>query len=514
MGNIKINFSVLLSTFVFTGVFAAVSYILISKIENFSYVVVFSLMTLILYLNFLRYFILELCSLSESRVSEIFSYFLMYAVTGSVLLLPVFLDPKFVIESPEIRYFITLFASILLAKYSLFMILGPWHDIKMRLKHDSYFDKIEYNPLVSVVIPAWNEGVGVLHTIESLLDSSYRNLELVVINDGSTDNSDSQICDFLGRHLRSEKSDIKIRYRYQENTGKGGALNHAISIARGEIIVSVDADCMVDKKAIAEIVKVFKDPEVSGAVGNVKIANSANTVGIVQYLEFLFSFYFKRSDALLGSIYIIGGAAGAFRRSVFDKVGGYSTTNITEDIELTVRMQDAGMKIEFASEAIVYTEGADSLKSLKNQRLRWKRGRFQTFFQHRHMFFSTKKRHNKFLTWVIMPLAILQEFQLLLEIPFIIFLYVFSILNSDYTSYLTCVLVVGMMFVIQFTFYDKSTRNVAFVLFAPIGWLLFYIATYVEAWALVKSIESFVFGKEIAWQSWERKGIGVAKEVT
>lgn len=512
MGKLSFDFSALLSAILFTGVYTATAYSLISLTENLAYLIVFSLMAFILYLNILRYFIFELCRLSQARMTEFFAYVVMYGITVSVLLMPFFLEPLFVFESPVLRIIIIGFATLLLTKYCLFMILGPWHDIKLRLRHKLYFDDMQYQPLVSVVIPAWNEGVGIINTVKSLLNSTYRNLEIVVINDGSTDDSDEKMCAFLKQHLASKDKDIKLRYRYQENTGKGGALNHAISIARGDIIVSIDADCFVDKDAIAEFVKVFKDPEVMGAVGNVKIGNRDNTVGIVQYLEFLFSFYFKRADALLGTIYIIGGAAGAFRREVFERLGGYSTTNITEDIELTVRMQDAGMKIEYASDATVYTEGAADLQSLKKQRLRWKRGRFQTFWQHLHLFFSTKKRHNKFLTWGIMPLAIIQEVQLLLEIPFLIFLYVFSILNSDFSSYLTGVLVVGLMFVIQFMFYDKSTRRISFIALAPIGWLLFYVATYVEAWALVKSIESFLFRKEISWQRWERKGVGAVAE--
>lgn len=108
-----------------------------------------------------------------------------------------------------------------------------------------------------------------------------------------------------------------------------------------------------------------------------------------------------------------------------------------------------------------------------------------------------------------MPLAVIQEFQLLLEIPFIIFMYVFSFVNSDFSSYLSGILVVGLMFFIQIMFYEKSTRRLSFVLLAPIGWLLFYVATYVEVWALIKSIDSFIFKREIIWQKWERKGVGV-----
>ncbi len=510
MGKITINFGALLSMTLFTAAYAMGAVSLLSLLTNVTYVIVFGLMALIIYINFLRYFILEICSLSQARMTEFFIYTIMYAVTASVLLLPLFLEPVFVFESPTLRIFIITFACILLAKYTIFMILGPWHDIKMSIRHKLYFDGIKYTPKVSVIIPAWNEGVGVINTVQSVLQSTYRNLEIVVINDGSTDDSDEKIKAFLTEHKKSKNNDVSIIYRYQTNTGKGGALNRAIEVATGDILISIDADCVVDSEAVANFVKVFKDKEISGAVGNVKIGNRSNTVGIVQYLEFLFSFYFKRADALLGTIYIIGGAAGAFRKEVFEQLGGYNTTNITEDIELTVRMQDAGMKIEFASDAIVYTEGASDLKSLKNQRLRWKRGRFQTFYQHMSMFFSTKKRHNKFLTWIIMPLAIFQEIQLLFEIPFLIFLYVFSIMNSDFTSYLLGVMVVGLMFVIQFTFYDKSTRRLSFIALAPIGWLLFYIATYVEAWALIKSIESLIFKKEVVWQKWDRKGVGVS----
>ena len=165
------------------------------------------------------------------------------------------------------------------------------------------------------------------------------------------------------------------------------------------------------------------------------------------------------------------------------------------------------MKIAYVPEALVYTEGASDLEGLKRQRIRWKRGRFQTFYQHIHLFFSTKKEHNKILTFFVLPLAMFSELQLLLEIPFVVFLYAFSIYNMDYSSFLTGVVIVGMMFVIQFMFYDKSTRNISFVVLAPIGWLLFYIATYVEAYALVATIWQYVRGKEATWQKWQRRGI-------
>lgn len=515
MTKLRFDLPLLLAFSVFTGVYTFVGYFLISKMPLLAYQVVFSVIALIIYLNLLRFFILALYSLSQSKISQLMGFFMLYMITLSIITLPWLLEPRETIDAPVLRYVIIAFAAILLTKYTVYMLLGPWHDVVAKFKELLRSEEgVPYQPFVSVLIPAWNEGVGIVDTVKSVVKSHYRNLEVIVINDGSTDDSDWQMKNFLVEHANSSQADVSVRYYYQNNTGKGGALNHALSVARGDILVSVDADCYVDEQAIDEFVKAFRDPKVMGAVGNVKIGNRDSTVGIVQYLEFLFSFYFKRADALLGSIYIIGGAAGAFRREVFEQLGGYRTDNITEDIELTVRMQDAGMKIEYANEAVVYTEGASDIASLKKQRLRWKLGRFQTFYQSRHLFFSTKPHHNKALTWFVLPLSIIQEIHLLLEIPFLLFLYVFSMVNNDFSSFLTGIMIVSTMFFVQFLFYDKSTRNWSFIALAPIGWLLFYVATYVEVYALIKSIESFVFKKKVIWQKWERQGVGRVAKTT
>ncbi|MDD5749965.1 MAG: glycosyltransferase [Patescibacteria group bacterium] len=505
--NTDLSFKVIFGTMIFSALFGLFVFWALDQIEHFIYSLVFILLSFILYINILRLFLLEAFRLGNTRANEILNYFLMYCVTAAAILSPLLMQSTYIYEVSFVRKLIIFFAAILLAKYFFYMILAPWQDIVHRLKHYRFFDFKKYNPLVSVMIPAWNEEVGILATVNSLLASRYRNMEIIIINDGSTDSSDKIIRDFIKKHKNSLYKDISINYFYQENSGKGSALNRAIALAKGDILVSIDADCVVDPGAIGAFVAEFKDPKVMGAVGNVKIGNKDSMIGTVQYLEFLFSFYFKRAESLIGSIYIIGGAAGAFRREVFERVGLYSTNNITEDIELTVRMQDAGMKIIYVPKAIVYTEGASDLTGLKKQRLRWKMGRFQTFFQHRHLFFSTKKKHNKYLSMIVMPLAVFSEIQLLFELPFVIFLYVFSLLNSDFTSFMSGVVIVGFMFVIQFMFYEKSARRWSFVALAPIGWMLFYIATYVEMTALLRSIRMLLFHKELDWQRWNRKGI-------
>jgi poly-beta-1,6-N-acetyl-D-glucosamine synthase len=325
------------------------------------------------------------------------------------------------IESPLIsvaRYIIIFFATILLTKYTVYMLLSPWYEIQRVHKRRHKLMHDQYRPLVSVIIPAWNEEVGLLGTVKTLLENTYRPLEIVVVNDGSTDGSDAMMRAFVDKYNQQAAGATNMPslvYHYQPNGGKGRALNTGIGLSHGQIILSIDADCMVHRDAIANFVSCFRDPEVMAAVGNVKIGNTKNVVGVVQHLEYLFSFYFKKADSVMNTIYIIGGAAGAFRREVFQQLGGYSIHNITEDIELSVRIQKAGWKIVYAPDAVIYTEGASTIKGLMKQRLRWKRGRFEAFFEHRSLFFSCRPEHNKLLTWVILPLAFFGDLEIVLS---------------------------------------------------------------------------------------------------
>jgi cellulose synthase/poly-beta-1,6-N-acetylglucosamine synthase-like glycosyltransferase len=188
-------------------------------------------------------------------------------------------------------------------------------------------------------------------------------------------------------------------------------------------------------------------------------------------------------------------------------VGKYNTKNITEDIDLSVRIQDAGLKIVYASDAIVYTEGASDISGLIKQRLRWKRGRFETFIDNRHLFFSEERQHNKILSWIILPLSYFGELQLSLEIGFLIFLYIYSYLSSDFSSFISGIVVVSSMFFIQMFFDDKKTKKVSFYILAPIGWLLFYVSTFVEFNALFKSLWGLARKQDVKWQKWQRKGV-------
>lgn len=355
-----------------------------------------------------------------------------------------------------------------------------------------------YLPKVSVVIPAWNEEVGIGKSIGSLLANTYKNVEIIVVNDGSTDKTEEAVRKFKQR---------KVRYFKKENGGKGTALNFGISKARGEIIVTMDADSVFDRQAIENLVRYFNDDSIMAVVGNVKIGGGRGLIAYIQKLEYRFGFYFKRAHDVLGAEYIFGGACSAFRREIFEKLGMFDTVNKTEDIEMSMRTRFAGMPCAFASDVICYTEGASSMIGLINQRLRWKKGRFDTFLKYRRMFFSLDKRHNKALTFFILPYALLSELQLLFEPIALTLLIAYSFISGDYLSLAIGSLFVAIVYLVS-SLWDDCFQP-WFVLTFFFTWPLFYFLVWVEYLALLKGFYMVLRGDEIKWQNWQRVGVSV-----
>jgi poly-beta-1,6-N-acetyl-D-glucosamine synthase len=398
-----------------------------------------------------------------------------------------------------------LLACLQVLRYVTYMMMGPWHNVRVRATKPR---TTPYCPKVSVIIPAWNEEVGILGTIESLLKSTYRNLEIVVINDGSTDDSDALISAYVEQFKAIKGGDpAQIVYRYKQNGGKGSALNLGISLASGDIIMTVDADCIVDSNAVAEAVMCFEDPKVMAAVANVKIGNRNSLLAAAQHIEFTLSFYFKKVDAMLDAVYIIGGAGGIFRKEVFTAIGGFNEKNITEDIDLSMRIQRMGMKIAYADRALVYTEGAGDIVGLMKQRLRWKRGRIETFIQHKVLFFSTSKKHRVVLSWFILPVALLGDIQLFFEPIFLMALYFIGLHTHNFAPFVSSMMMLTFMLSILFIF--EKERDAHTLLLAPIAWMLFYVTTFVELSALVRSLWGMARKRELKWQRWQRQGLAV-----
>jgi len=417
--------------------------------------------------------------------------------------------------SDRIRIAILLLMMPILIKYIIQLLFSPLYTVVCRWRKK----RGPADPLsVSVLIPAWNEEVGIIKTIRSVLNTNYPALQIVVINDGSTDATDQKISDFILKHEKEGRSKVDIKYLNLPNGGKARALNQALTHVKNDIVITIDADSVMDPEAISRFVRHFDDPRVGGVAGNVIVGNREKPIEWIQQMEYLYGFFFKRADSLFDYVYIIGGAAAAYRREVLEEVGGFDHSIITEDIELSTRILSHGYKTRYACDAAVYTEGPSDLGGLCNQRLRWKYGRIMTFIKHRNLFFSTRPGHNPYLTFLILPLAVYAEILLLMEAVMLFVFFFYTVHTSDYMPLVFAVVLLTTIIGIQVLTDPKAHHHRNLLFLAPAAWLLLYAVDVVEFQALVRSIRRLATKKELRWQKWarvgllERSGLGAVAE--
>lgn len=267
------------------------------------------------------------------------------------------------------------------------------------------------------------------------------------------------------------------------------------------------ADRVIEPDAVRAFVAAYEDPKVMCVAGNVKVGSYGNAVGFVQHFEYLFSFFFKKADSLLNALYIVGGAAASYRRRVFKELGGFDDTIITEDIEISTRIQNAGWTVQYAPDAVIWTEGAPTFMGLAKQRVRWKYGRLVTFWRYRHLFFSLDRRHSKMLSLLVLPVALLSDFLLLVQPVVLTLLIGYTIAGHDYLPLLAYALIIMSLVIIQVLTDVRRRRHLHLLTFAPAAWVMVYIIDVIELQALVRSFWRLGTGAGLQWQRWTREGV-------
>ncbi|SCL58395.1 Glycosyltransferase, catalytic subunit of cellulose synthase and poly-beta-1,6-N-acetylglucosamine synthase [Micromonospora citrea] len=229
---------------------------------------------------------------------------------------------------------------------------------------------------VSVIVPAYNEAANIAATVRSLVASDYPALEVIVVDDGSSDDT-AGIVERLG--LRG------VRVIRQANAGKPAALNTGIRAARADLLVLVDGDTVFQPDTVHRLVQGFADPTVGAVSGNTKVANRRRLLGRWQHLEYVIGFNLdRRMYDVLECMPTIPGAIGAFRREVLFAVGGVPSDTLAEDTDLTMKVLRAGWRVVYEEAAIAWTEAPSSLRQLWRQRYRWCYGTMQAMWKHRH----------------------------------------------------------------------------------------------------------------------------------
>ncbi|RNL62381.1 glycosyltransferase [Nocardioides marmoriginsengisoli] len=233
----------------------------------------------------------------------------------------------------------------------------------------------EYLPPVSVVVPAYNEELGIAAAVKSLVASDYPELEVLVVDDGSTDGTAAVV----------EALNLPgVRLIRQENGGKPSALNTGVAAARHDVLVLVDGDTVFEPDAMRALVAPLADPRVGAVSGNTKVGNRRGLLGRWQHIEYVIGFNLdRRMFDVLQCMPTVPGAIGAFRREVLDQVGGVSDDTLAEDTDLTMAICRGGWRVVYAPEARAWTEAPASLGQLWRQRYRWCYGTMQAMWKHR-----------------------------------------------------------------------------------------------------------------------------------
>ncbi len=324
--------------------------------------------------------------------------------------------------------------------FSTYMILMVYSAIALKkyLRKNSYvnYNSIIASPLVpsiSVIVPGYNESVSIVDNIRTLLSLYYNDFEIVVVNDGSTDDTMEKIieayelekvnyyfdyrlpCERVRAVYKSRnRSYKKLMVVDKRNGGKADALNAGLNVVKNELVVCIDADTIIEQDALMKLAKPFleaKDKKLIGAGGVIRIANSCEISGgkitkirvprkwlpRAQVMEYTRAFLMGRiAWSELDGLLLISGALGMFNREIMIAAGGYSTKTVGEDMELVVRIrrymadQDIPYQVAYIPDPLCWTEVPSTIKTLARQRSRWTRGTIETLYTHRKLFLNRK----------------------------------------------------------------------------------------------------------------------------
>jgi poly-beta-1,6-N-acetyl-D-glucosamine synthase len=237
-------------------------------------------------------------------------------------------------------------------------------------------------PPVSILVPAYNEGRLMGRALSSLLALDYPEFEVVVVDDGSTDDTLERAAAWEGRHGPCE-----VRVVTKRNGGKASALNAGIAASKHPFILCMDADSYLEPQTLLRAIEHFGDPSVGAVAGNVKVENRGKIITRLQALEYIEGLNMpRRAQGFVAAVNIVPGPVGMFRREALEELGGYDTDTFAEDADLTLKMITAGWRVVYEDAAVAWSEAPERWIDLVQQRYRWTRGILQAVRKRKGLF--------------------------------------------------------------------------------------------------------------------------------
>ncbi len=357
-------------------------------------------------------------------------------------------------------------------------------------------------PLVSIVIPAYNEQLNAIRTINSLLAQDYPQLEIIFVDDGSKDETYSKVKEHFSEN-------VKVQVYTKSNGGKASALNFGIQKSNAEFVVCIDADTQLKSDAVMELMKKFDNKIVAAVAGNVKVGNQINMITRWQSIEYITSQNFdRRAFDLLNCITVVPGAIGAFRKDAILISGGFTTDTLAEDCDLTMRLHRNGYHIRNCTSAISYTEAPETFRQFLKQRFRWSFGVIQCFWKHRDTVFNPRYKN---LGMVAMPNILIYQMILPILAPLADIILVLSLLAASFGIIVASIPHIILYYVI-FSFIDIAGAALAFAYekenHVKLLWMIPQRLIYRQLmyYILLKSFNKAIKGELQGWGALKRTG--------
>jgi len=392
---------------------------------------------------------------------------------------------------------ILFFTGLVIMRYMLLLFFSM---LKILIKSsDENYSSFESKDLrVTLIVPAYNEEVVIEKSIRSLLEQTYQNLEILVVDDGSKDKTYP-----LAKKYEFTKGSKSLRALTKKNGGKANAINYGIEHSTGNLIMVVDADSKLHNDAVELMARYFLDPEIAAVAGSVYVSNQNNLLTKLQALEYIEGLNMVRNgQAFLKLVNIIPGPIGMFRKDALYEVGLYDDDTFAEDCDVTLKLIMKGYKIDFEPEAVAVTEAPEHLLDLIKQRYRWTRGILQAIKKHRSMLWNIKKSFAaSFTLWYMLFEAIFWPFMDVWANMYIIYISLtsgYSILMFYWWSIFTVLDVTGALYCVLIT-----GEKLSLIIYA-VYYRLFFVQM-INIAKILSTLEEW-FGVKMSWGKLERKG--------
>jgi len=462
-----------------------------------------------------------------------------------------------IINSLFFVYAVAIFSSYILTALLSVKELNKYFSKNRRYDYNAMLG-FECLPSISIIAPAYNEEKTLIQNINGLLNIKYQNFEIIIVNDGSKDNSMDVITTHFdlvktNTYYNMQVSTKNVRGIYKsrnkaynhltvidkENGGKADALNTGINVSQNELFLAMDVDCIVEPDALLKMIKPFIEESKIECIASGSVIRVANSCEIVdgritkvhfpqniwakfQVLEYFRAFTLGRMAwSKINGLLIISGAFGLFDRRRALAVGGYDTSTVGEDLELVVRMrrymhevEKKKYKVAFIPDPLCWTEVPESYRILSRQRNRWTRGAIETIRTHKKMMFNPRYGligMVSFPYWVFFEwLAPVIQF---LGMGYVLFITIFGLLNVQ--TFITMMLFV-ISFALMYSFFGIFYEAYTFNKYKGLGYLFkAFMVAFVETlfyqplnmyFSITGNFDGFFRKKKKGWGEMTRKG--------